>query len=434
MELNLGEALKSNNNELVVGFDLTDSYSQISYGYTDREDVDTLSTVAGENSFLIPTALFKRREVNQWFAGKDAVKNKDADGFYLDKLLEKAVSGSEIMVGEESFSSAGIIALFMKRAISSVSLSIPVNRISSFMITVDKLDSEMVKVLSEAVSLLGLKTKNIFFQSHTESFYYYAIYSPRELWQREVLLVDFSTDYVKTYRMECNKNTTPIVAFIDTLEFPEIPTTNIKNIEAESTEAKKLDTDLFEKLKDRFDNKLFSSIYFIGDNFRQDIFQETLKYICHHGRVFEGNNLFSKGAAYSAKNKLGGSILSLNHVFLGNDKLKSNVGINVLNRGKDMYLPLLDAGVNWFEAQKEIEVILNEDNVLSFVITPLTGKNPKVVDITLSELPKRPPKTSRIKIHVSMISEKEIKVDVTDLGFGNLYASGNIEWNEVIEL
>ena len=121
-------------------------------------------------------------------------------------------------------------------------------------------------------------------------------------------------------------------------------------------------------------------------------------------------------------------------MFLGNDKLKSNVGLNVLKRGEPGYLALLDAGVNWFEASNSVEVIIDKGNKLSFVITPLTGKNPEVVDITLSDLPKRPPRTSRIKVDVSMLSEMRMQVVVKDLGFGELFKASDITWKEVISL
>ena len=58
-----GDFKKPNTEEYAVGFDLTDAYSQISYTRMDDEKVDTLSVVPGGASYLIPTVLFKRKEV-----------------------------------------------------------------------------------------------------------------------------------------------------------------------------------------------------------------------------------------------------------------------------------------------------------------------------------------------------------------------------------
>ena len=429
-----GELIKPNTEEFAVGFDLTDTYSQISYTRMDDEKVDTLSVVPGGNSYLIPTALFKRKEVNQWFAGNDAVRNRDTDGFFVDRLLERAMPGEDIAVGDENFRPSALIALFMKRSLSLLSMNVPLNKISSLMITVSSLDDRMVEVLTEVVASLGLKTENVFFQSHMESFYYYTIYQPTELWNRDVLLLDFSEEYLKSFRMECNKNTTPVVAFIDPESYHSFKNDDIKDLIINSEEARYADGELNKLVHEICDGRIVSSVYFIGENFRQEIFGETIRTVVKSSRVFEGNNLYSKGAAYSAKNKLHKTLLSESHVFLGNDKLKSNVGLNVLKRGEPGYLALLDAGVNWFEASNSVEVIIDKGNKLSFVITPLTGKNPEVEDITLADLPKRPQKTSRVRVDVSMISEMRMQVVIKDLGFGELFKASDIEWKEVINL
>lgn len=431
-----GTAFKLNNGEVAVGFDLTDTYSQISIASMDSDQVETLAAVAGSSNYRIPTALFKRKEVNQWFAGREAIRNRDngQDGFFVDGLLERGAGGGEIKVGEESYSASALIALFMKRTMSLVSMMVPLNKIVSFTVTVDNLDNRLIGVLSEAVASLGLKTQNIFFQSHMESFYCYNIYQDINLWEKNVLLIDFSGEYVKSYRMECNKNTTPIVAFIDPNSYPHFETAGLDEMLPDSEEAKAADARLLKLVEDSAEGRLFSAIYFIGENFKQQIFKESVRYMCRKGRVFEGNNLYSKGAAYSAKDRLQRTIISESHVFLGNDKLKSNVGINVIRHGENSYMALLDAGVNWFEAKNQCEVILDKGNKLSFVITPLTGKNPEVVEITLFDLPKRPPKTSRLRLSLSMLSETSMQVEVKDLGFGELFPASEIEWKEVINV
>lgn len=435
MDFNQDINQKLNKGEIAIGLDLTDTYSQISYGYIeDSEEVETLSYVAGGSNYLIPTVLFKRREVNQWYAGYEAVKNVDMDGILVDHILTRARNEEMITVGDESFKPASLIALYIKRILAMVNIVAPITRIGSFMITVDTLDDKMVELLSNAVSLLGLKTKNVFFQSHMESFYFYTIFQPQELWMHEVLLLDFSTESLKSFRMECNKNTTPIVAFIDPNSYSGFKTAELNDIIPGTEEARLKDEELSKLIADAAGNRLFSSIYFIGENFNTEIFKESVKAMARRGRLFEGNNLYSKGAAYSARNKIVKSILSESHVFLGNDKLKSNVGINVLKRGVNAYMALLDAGINWFEAKRECDIILNQGNRLSFVVTPLTGKNPRVVDVTLGDLPKRPAKTSRLHLSIKMISETRMQVNIKDCGFGELFPATSLEWNEVIDV
>ena len=422
----LDQELKKRNREYAVGLDLTDGFSQVSVGPVDSDEIETVSVMPGQNVYQVPTALFKRAEVNQGFAGREADKYREAGGFYIDKLVTKARAGEDVTIGSESFRPSALLALYMKRILSLVNTVAPLSKVTSLMITVDTLDADLVTVLDEAVRSLGLKTKEVHFQSHMESFYNYMLFQPRELLNRDALLIDGTGEYIKSLRMECNKNTTPIVAFIDSHEDSKLATND--------TEAPGYSAVFKAFTESVTEGHMISATFLIGDIFRDEWCHDSVTALCRKGRVFQGNNLFSKGACYAAKSGVSPSIINSGFVFLGNDKLKCNVGMNVSKRGEDAYLPLLDGGINWFDARNECEVILDKGNKLSFVITPLTGKNPETVDIILNDLPKRPPRTTRLNIKLKMQSETRIAVTVKDLGFGELFPAENIEWNEVISV
>ena len=59
------------------------------------------------------------------------------------------------------------------------------------MFTVEDLSPRMVDVLSKVAAGLQLKIKNIYFQSYVESFYYYVLHQPAELWKNKVLIFDY---------------------------------------------------------------------------------------------------------------------------------------------------------------------------------------------------------------------------------------------------
>ena len=422
----LGQDIKKNNKEFAIGIDITDTYSQISVAGVETESVETVSVVPGQTNFMVPTALFKRAEVNQWFVGNDAVKYKDTEGYYVDGLISKARDGQEVTVGNDSFRPSALLALFLKRLLTLANPIASPSAVTSVMITVDVLDHELVTALTEAVSSLSLKAGEIHFQNHMESFYNYVLYQPRELWMRDVVLFDATGEYIRSLRMECNKNTTPVVAFIDSHEDVRL---KISNIDEPGFPG------LFGNFTDSvMDSHEISGIYLIGDAFKEEWCKDSIAKLCTRGRVFQGNNLFSKGAALGAKNVVSPSVISSGYVFLGNDKLKSNVGLNVKRRGENSYLALLDGGINWFDAHTECDIILDQGNRLLLVITPLTGKNPELAEITLGDLPKRPPKTTRLNLKIRMQSENRMQITIKDLGFGELFPSSNIEWNEVISV
>ena len=56
-----------NSGRVIVGYDLGNEFSQISYSLSDSGEVETLSQVAGTEHYNIPTVLCKRIGVNHWF-------------------------------------------------------------------------------------------------------------------------------------------------------------------------------------------------------------------------------------------------------------------------------------------------------------------------------------------------------------------------------
>ena len=97
MFLERKEEGKLHKGSVLVGYDLGEKYSQISYCVYGQEEATTIATVVGTKQYNIPTMLCKREGVNQWFYGKDAVKNMDEEGMFpVEGLLGLARKGDEI--------------------------------------------------------------------------------------------------------------------------------------------------------------------------------------------------------------------------------------------------------------------------------------------------------------------------------------------------
>ena len=122
------------------------------------------------------------------------------------------------------------------------------------------------------------------------------------------------------------------------------------------------------------------------------------------------------------------------YVYLGEDKLKSNIGMRALRRGEDSYLAILDAGVNWYEAKTDFDLILESGNVLCFTITPLTGENIMDKTVTLDGLPERPHCTTRLRIHAEMTAIHTLTLEITDMGFGELFKSSGRAWTHTLQV
>lgn len=424
---------KKNGKRAAVGYDLGRAASQISYCILDTDEVETVSSVAGTEQYNIPTVLCKRSGVNQWFYGKEALKYaKEEDGILVEDLLALVERGEEVMVDGEGYDPAALLTLFVRRSLSLLTMRLSLAQVEAFMFTVENLTPAIVEVLSKVAASLSLKTEHIFFQSHVESFYYYVLHQPADLWKYNVMIFDYSNS-LKSICFECNKRTTPQVVFINSNSYPDMVREDFGTEETEREEKRRrLDREFLRIAKAELDEAMFSTVYLLGDGFKENWATDSLRYLCRNRRVFQGNNLYSKGACYGALERLKPGEESKTHVYLGADKLKSNIGMKVKRRGEDSYFAILDAGTNWYEVSADFEVILESGNTVDFMITPLTGE--KVIDkrITLDGLPERPRNTTRLKFHIEMAAVDQVVATIEDMGFGEIFLSSGKGWTQTI--
>ena len=405
--------------KVIVGYDLGGNYAQISCYVTGNEgEITTLTSVAGSQIYTIPLVLSKRQGVNQWFYGSEAIRYaEEEEGILVENIVKLAKDGEPVQIDGATIEPVALLTLFLKRSLGLLSQVTSTERIGAMMITCEELDPGMLEVLTQAVEALHLKTENIYFQSHRESFYYYNLYQPEELWRHRTVLCEYKDSAIRAYCMECNRHTTPVVAYMEERDFP---------FPVEKSDEKFLDI-----ARQLCENRMVSSVYLIGEEYSQEWMKESLRYLCKGRRVFQGNNLFSKGACYSMMERLHPGENGKNYVYLGQDKLKANIGMKVRRQGEESYQALLDAGVNWYEAQNDMTFYLLEGRDVEILITSLTGKGSRIARIVPEELQEG---ITRLRIHVEMKDETHLQVELEDLGFGNFRAATHHIWKEEIEI
>ena len=268
MFLDRKEGKKLHKGSVLVGYDLGEQYSQISYCIYGQEDVDTVATVVGTKQYNIPTMLCKRKGVNQWFYGKEAVKNAgEEDMVPVEDLLALAGKGEDIELDGESYDPVALLTLFVRRSMALMNFIAPVEKVDAIMFTVEEPDDRMVEILSQVSANMGLRTSHIYFQSHTESFYAFVLHQPAELWYHQVIACEHDGLRLKIYRMECNKRTTPVVVLIEEQMYETLV---IPGEDEEET----LRQDAYQLADERFlgilqsmcEGRMVSSVYLLGDD------------------------------------------------------------------------------------------------------------------------------------------------------------------------
>ena len=174
------------------------------------------------------------------------------------------------------------------------------------------------------------------------------------------------------------------------------------------------------------DGQVISSVYLTGDGFDGEWMKSSLAYLCSNRRVFLGKNLYSKGACYAGVIK--DELLDWPFVFIGDNELKLNVSIKVSDQNEMRFLTLIDAGESWYDTEGECEVILDGSSEITVWIQRPDRRQAEVEVLELTDLPERENRTTRIRINAKPVSDREVRIELRDLGFGEIVPSTNQVW------
>ncbi len=419
----------------ILGYDLNDSMSQISYFEMNDSVPETVASDAEEERLGIPTVLSKRKGVAQWEFGSAAIRaSETGNATLVDQLLSFAAAGAKIDIEGEAYDATDLVILFVRRSLNLLSMVLTPSEVEYMIITVASLEGRLVDIVERIAQAMPVPREKIIIQTYEESIYYYLLHQPQDLWDRDVSVFDYSGPYLKAYELWMNRGTTPVVAFVDRTDFKDIKMPKFMMKEEESMEkADRIDEMILQISHDYFANKNVGTVFLLGEGFEGGWCNKTLKFMCMGKRVFQGRNMYSKGACYCGKDKAQPCELNKDYVFLGPDKLKFNLGLNMVVAGEDEYIAIADAGENWYDSGVTYDVVLGETRSIPLIMTPLDGKGAETIDVDLSGLPDRPAKASRLRFAVSFESERRMKIEVEDLGFGEFFPSTGKKWEKIIE-
>ncbi|HIY60103.1 MAG TPA: hypothetical protein H9831_05405 [Candidatus Eisenbergiella pullistercoris] len=410
----------------ILGMDLDDWSAQISFWLPGAQTPETISTGDGEED-RIPAVLCRRTDRDVWTYGKEALETaRRGGGVLADRLLSRALAGEQLEIGGEWFEAAALLALFIKRSLSLLGGAMRPEKADFFMFTLERVDRQALEMVERIALLLSLPPERVSCQSRAESFFFYNISQPEELWRHSCLICDFGGERLKTLLLEVNRHTRPATVTVAQEEHPELERQDNRE---------EMDEAFLSIFRSVSDGRIIDTVYLIGDGFAGEWYPKTLAVMCRNRRVFQGNNLYSKGACYGGKAKRpGGGVSGREYVYLGSDMLRVNVGLLTEKRGKETCLSLLDAGMNWFDARGECEFLLDADHTFTLRLTPVSGKKLREVVVTLSGVPERPPFATRIFLAASCPDAETVRLRMEDRGFGEFFPSSGLAWEESLPL
>lgn len=411
----------------IIGLDLGESYAQISYVSFEGEEGD---------KYNIPMCLCKRNGANQWLYGEEALRfAATGKGVPVKNLLGLALDGQTVVVEDQEADPVDLLDLFIKNALLSLGVYEEDACVKVLAVALEALTPRALEIF-ERMKASSMRTfEEVYLVTKEESLFYYTVHQPKELRSYESLVLDLSGSFLKTYRIEMNYRTKPTLTTIEEYTHEEIVIPEeFASIMEKDRYLEETDGKLYEIMAKMMEGRIVTGVYLVGKIFEKEWCPQTLKLLCKNRRVFGGSNLYSKGACLGGMEKIAPGETAKSYVYLGKEKLKADIGVSRMEQGRCVTDILLHGGINWFDAVTTFTFMPGEDYHLPIAIVPMDGSKERIVPVILPEFGERDVKSLKFACKLYMKSDKELAVEVEDIGFGEFYQPTGRKFEEIILL
>lgn len=379
--------------DLFLGLQLCEAYAQLTYYNTTMKEPVTASSGQGGDTYLIPVA------PSEW----DAASREEG--------------------------SVEVLTEFFRRCFALVA-DLGDSPDIRIMVTVPELVSPLDERIPAALEQAGIERKYIFLQDYKSSFYYYTVNQKRELWKGDVALLEYQEETMSGFVLHIDRSTRPALATVEKVA-EQFLDERVRDGRTEEEWDKERDRLFFELLKKVFERRNVTTSYLMGDYFDKAWAERSFQYLCYHRHAFQGRNLYTKGACYGAMERMG-VISNPDMLFMGADIIHENLGMYLRVRGKEIYYPIVTAGVNWYEAHHICEFIPDGEDSITVITKPMKGGQEVSHILRLKNFPDRPNRATRLRMTVYFVSAGRCVLEVEDLGFGGFYRASGKKWKREI--
>jgi hypothetical protein len=414
---------------VLIGIDLGNETTQISY-YNKKDKLPvTLTTVTGTDKYQIPTVVCKKYNSDKWYYGKEALYfSERGEGTLVGDILTKCEEGVALIIEDITYEPYEILSIFFENMLSLTGSYNEPDNISGVMVSCENHTPMSLVCIPKAMKKIGISEKKIFIQTYLESFYYYLLNQKKELWTYDVALFEYKNNEIIGNVLRLNRKVSPVVVSIEEIGRVSFQRKNLTMMEWNQ----KRDALFLELIEKVLHDRPVSSAFLIGSGFDKTWADESIVMLCNRRRVFQGENIFTKGACFAIRERIDERTLK-GYLYESQDMIRCNIGMEMVIKGNSEYTTFIQAGINWYEANFECEFLLeNEKEVILLLHSLEKGEKQEVV-IPLEDLPIRPARATRLRLELFFVSREICKVKISDLGFGDLYPTSNRVWESAIE-
>lgn len=411
---------------IIIGYDISDYACQISFYNEELGEPETYE--ASPESFHIPMVIGKRH--NTWAIGIEAKRLEILhEGKLATELVKKSIAREKVILENKSYDAIMLLSRFVKMSLDKY------KNISAIVFTVPKLNEDLALVLKGVASHIGIAKEHIYVQDYRESFSYYMLNQPKELWQYEAALFYCDKNEVHASmlrRIVTEQRYKKTFVTVDDIAFAQKEELDIIYPLIHGEKAREEDARFKLFIEHVFDQKMVSSVYLTGEGFENQWYPDSLKILCNGRRAFMGNNLYSKGACYTAYQRY--NEINNDYIYIDENKLIESIRIRTRRGNEEEWLSLVSWGAHPFECDNQWEIILEDTEDIELHVESLYKGKEGIHVISLEDIPERESYTIRLLIDVMSIDSETYRISFKDIGFGDFFPSTGYETEIIIKL
>ncbi|SDB19389.1 DUF5716 family protein [Eubacterium oxidoreducens] len=417
MQQTITQSEKNELNEVpIIGIDINNENAVVSYYMPGMDEPETISTVAGEEKYLIPALLYREVQEEMWLFGHRASKaSKEGIGLSYRNLLDQAYKNETIPLAGNEMESWEMLGIFFERILYLPKMQGVDVEHAQVVLTVQKLNMERSEVLKKAMEKAGVSRKRLVLTDYMECFYAFTFHQTEDRRLHDVVLYQYDGSKLKQGYLTKNVNTIPRTVEIEKKEFYELASLRT-NEEKDAAFTKLLHYEL--------DGRNISTIYLVGEGFETGFMNQSLEVLCHNRKVYLGKNLFSTGACYYELLKRE----EWPYIYIGDSSMKMNLAIEARIRGKQELITLVNAGDNCYSTYCACDILLGDEPFIDIYQQNPDGSGEKITSLELANLPKRPPRATKVHMEIRPTSGSSVNVMIEDKGLGEMYPASGKKW------
>ena len=419
----------SEDRRLLAGIDLCDDVTQISV--FDRKQFEAAAVgrpFGQEKEYEIPTVLAVDERGTHWEWGRDAV-NAGESYVRISNFVKRSETSDEIEADGRVFKARDIWKHFIVKCFSLLGECFPEQTISKLVITLSIKNVRLEQIVRDVCAEFGIRADRLIVQSHRQSYMYYAVSQAKELWMNSVGLFEYTNDGLFYSQISIDRRSEPYIVGVNQKDLSDVVPYEL----TDNPEETGLIFTFLSAANTVLHKQMVTTIYVTGKGFDGKWAQEALKNLCVGRRVFRGQNLFTKGACYVARELSGEGKLG-SFLFLDEDMVASDISIRVYTDAGIQEAVLAAAGSYWNEVDASVDIIPDDEDEIQITTKDALKKETKVHILSLSGFVDRKNKMTRFTVRIRFADKNTCIITLKDNGFGEFCPSSNRIWERYITI